>query len=109
MPIPAGVEAVAFVVALIAAFEMPAEDGRAAHFDGRHDAPLFAGHRGAMLVAIDFAIAAEHIRHFQGGALHGPAAQKTCAGAGWGLMGTGCGSRSRGLVAEQTLLVATRR
>jgi len=109
VPIPARVEAVAFVIALIAALEMTAEDGSAAHFDGRHDAPLFAGHRGAMRVPIEFTIAAEHIRHFQCGALHGPAPQKTCGAAGWGLTATGCGSKSRGLVAEHTLLVATRR
>ena len=76
VPIAAGVEAVAFIVALIAAFEMTAEDCRAAHFDGCHDASLFDGHRSAMLVSIGFAVAAEYIRHFQLGALHGPAAQK---------------------------------
>ena len=40
VPITARVKAVAFVVALIAAFEMPAKDSRAAHFDGSHDAAL---------------------------------------------------------------------
>ena len=74
--IAAGVEAVALVVALIAAFEMTAENGRAAHFDGGHDASLCAGHRRAMLLSIGFAVAAEDIRHFQLRAIHGPAAQK---------------------------------
>ena len=70
MAIATGVEAVAFVAALIAAFEMAAEGRSAAHFDGAHDAPLFAGHRGAMSVTISFAVAAKDIRHFQCGALH---------------------------------------
>ena len=35
-----------------------------------------------------------------------PPLRRTAERAGWGLTGTGCGSRSRGLVAEHTLLVA---
>jgi hypothetical protein len=64
VPIAARVETVAFVAALIAAFEMSAQRRGATYFDGGHDAPLFARHRGAMLLSIGFAIAAEHIRHF---------------------------------------------
>jgi hypothetical protein len=76
MTIPAGVEAVAFMVTPIAAFKMTAEGRRATHFDCGHDTPLFAGHRRTMLLSKSFAIAAEHIRHFQLGAIHRPAAQK---------------------------------
>jgi hypothetical protein len=71
VPIPAGVEAVALVAALIAAFEMTAEDCRAAHFDGGHHTPLFRGHRCAMVLSISFAVATEHVRHFQPWAVHG--------------------------------------
>ena len=40
MAIPARVESVAFVAALVAALHMAAERGCPAHFDGGHDAPL---------------------------------------------------------------------
>jgi hypothetical protein len=85
VPIPAGVEAVALVAALIAAFEMTAEDCRAAHFDGGHHTPLFRGHRCAMVLSISFAVATEHVRHFQplGGPWDGPlrSTEEQCASA----------------------------
>jgi hypothetical protein len=64
------------MTALVAAFEVAAERRRAAYLDCGHDAPLFDGHRRAVLVPIGFAVTAEHIRHFQLRAIHGPAAQK---------------------------------
>jgi hypothetical protein len=56
--------------ALVAAFQVTAENGRAAHLDGGHDAPLCHRHRRAMLLSISFSIAAKHVRHFQLGAIH---------------------------------------
>ena len=64
------------MAALIAAFEVAAESGRAAHLDGGHDAPLRRRHRRAMLLSIGFSVAAEHVRHFQLRTVHGPGAQK---------------------------------
>jgi hypothetical protein len=110
VPIPAGVEAVALVAALIAAFEMTAEDCRAAHFDGGHHTPLFRGHRCAMVLSISFAVATEHVRHFQPWAVHGTDRSEVLRNSARRLNRyTGRGSKSRGLVIEHTLLVATRR
>ena len=63
-------------IALIHILHMAAESGRAAHFDGAHDAPLPRGHRRAMLFAVGFAIAAEHVRHFQLRTIHEPRRSK---------------------------------
>src|SRR4051794_3182461 len=65
MAIPARVEGVSLMTALVAALQMAAESGCPAHLHGGHDAPLPGGHRRAMLFAIGCAIAAEHVRHFQ--------------------------------------------
>jgi fructose-1,6-bisphosphatase/inositol monophosphatase family enzyme len=74
--IAAAIERVPFIGALVAAFEVAAENGRAAHLNGGHDAPLSHGHRRAMLLSISFSVAAEHVRHFQLRAIHGPSTQK---------------------------------
>ena len=76
MAIGTRVVGVALVAALIAPLQMAAERGRSTKLDGSHDAPLRRGHRRAMLLSIGFAVLAEHIRHFQFGALHGAGAQK---------------------------------
>jgi hypothetical protein len=76
VPIAARVERIPLMTALVTALHMAAESGCPAHFDGGHDAPLPGGHRRAMLFAVRFAIAAEHIRHFQLRAIHEPGAQK---------------------------------
>ena len=60
-----GVIRVPLMTAIVAALQVAAESGSPAHFDGSHDAPLPGGHRRAMLFAVGFAIAAEHVRHFQ--------------------------------------------
>ena len=64
VPIPAAIETVPFMPALIATFEMTAECGCAAHLDGVHDAPLCLRHRRAMVFSISFSIAAEYVRYF---------------------------------------------
>jgi hypothetical protein len=74
--IAAAIVRVAFVVALIAAFEVAAENCRATHLDGGHDASLSHRHRRAMLLSISFSVAAEHVRHFQLRTIHGPGTQK---------------------------------
>ena len=73
--IPAAIECVPFIAALIAAFEVAAENCRATHLDSGHDAPLSHRHRRAMLLSIRFSVAAEDIRHFQLGTIH--AAQRS--------------------------------
>jgi len=55
----------------VAVLEMTAQGRRAAHLDGGHDAPLCGGERRPMLLSIGFTLAAEDVRHFQLGALHG--------------------------------------
>ena len=74
--ISAGPVTDALVAALIALFDLSPESRRPAHLDGGHDAALRRGHRRAMLLSISSAVTAEHIRHFQPRAFHGPDAQK---------------------------------
>jgi hypothetical protein len=62
--------------ALVAALEMAAENGRAAGFNCRHDAALRHRQRSAVLQTIDGTVTAEHIRHFELGAIHVPGSQK---------------------------------
>jgi hypothetical protein len=64
MSIAATVEAIAFIFALVAAFQMSSKRSGATHLDGCHDAPLHLGQRRAMIVAVSFPVAAEHVRHF---------------------------------------------
>src|ERR1022692_2042589 len=109
MAIAAAIVGVAFIAALVAAFEMATEGRGTAHLDSRHDAPLRHGQRRAMLLSISFSVAAEHVRHFQLRTFHGLNAQKWPEGVRWGATETGCGRRSSGLEVEQTLLVAMRR
>jgi hypothetical protein len=63
MSIAAAIVCIAFMAALVAAFEMAAESRGTAHFDSSHDAPLRHGQRRAMLLSISFSVAAEHVRH----------------------------------------------
>ena len=97
------------MAAAITLLDMTAENGGAADLDRRHDASLCSGQRGAMLLTIDFTVAAEDVRHFQPGTVHQPGAQTSCGAGGVGLLGPGQGSRSSGLAVEHTLLVAIRR
>jgi hypothetical protein len=60
------------VAALIALLDLSAESSRAAHLDGGHDATLRRGHLRDMFLSVGSAVTAEHIRHFQLRALHGP-------------------------------------
>ena len=87
MAIPARVEGVSLVTALVATLHMAAESGCPAHFDGGHDAPLPGGHRRAMLFAVGFAIAAKHVRHFQLRTIHAPRRSKMLRRCGLGLKG----------------------
>jgi hypothetical protein len=59
VPVPTAIEAMPFVVTLIAALEVAPKRCRTTHLDGRHDAPLHLGHRRAVIVSISFPIAAE--------------------------------------------------
>jgi hypothetical protein len=52
--IPAAMECVPFIAALIAAFQMAAERRRTTHFNCGHDTPLRTGHRRAMPLSIRF-------------------------------------------------------
>ena len=63
----------AFVGALIALFQVTAESGSAAQFDGTHDASLRGGQGSSMLFPIGFTVATQHVGDFQFGTIHGPA------------------------------------
>lgn len=106
MPIPARVVPDARVPALVAPLDMAAERGGPTLLDRRHDAPLRGRQRGSGLVTIDIAVAAEHVRHGEPWAIHTRRRQRAEVFAD---VETGRGSRSRGLVAEQTFVVASRR
>ena len=54
-------------------FDVAAQRRRAAGFDGAHDAALSAAEMASMGLAVSSAVAAEHIRHLQGGATTGSA------------------------------------
>jgi hypothetical protein len=90
------------VVTAIAAFDMTTKRRSSTQFDRAHDATLCGAERGAMDLTIGCAVAAEYIRHFRPHAGHRSETQKCFGGAGSGSVGTGRGSRSRGLDVEQT-------
>ena len=71
MPVAAAIVAGTLVRTAVAPLEMTAEGRRSAHFDRGHDTPLCGGERRTMLLTIGFTIAAEDVRHFQLGAIHG--------------------------------------
>ena len=71
MSVAAAIVSVTLVRTAVAVLEMTTKGRRPAHFDRGHDAPLCRGERGIMLLAIGFTIAAEDVRHFQLGAIHG--------------------------------------
>jgi hypothetical protein len=71
MSVAAAIVSVTLVRTAVAVLEMTTESCRAAHFDRGHDASLGRGERRTMLLAIGFTIAAEDVRHFQLGAIHG--------------------------------------
>lgn len=71
MTVAAAVIAGPLVTAAVAALEMTAESGGAAHLDRGHDAPLSRGERRAMLLTIGFTVATKDVRHFQLRAIHG--------------------------------------
>jgi hypothetical protein len=69
--VAAAVVAGPLVTTAVAAFEMTAESGGAAHLDRGHDAPLSRGERRAMLFTIGFTVTAKDVRYFQLRAIHG--------------------------------------
>jgi hypothetical protein len=60
MAVAAGAVGNALVLALIALFQMTAESGGPAQFDGTDDAVLGRGERSRMLFTIGFAITTQH-------------------------------------------------
>src|SRR5580692_3722063 len=77
MAVAAGVVGNALVRALITLFQVAAEGGGPAQFDGTHDAALGRGERSTMLFTISFAITTQHVGDFQPGTFHGPALRST--------------------------------
>jgi hypothetical protein len=97
------------VVTVIALLDVTTKCRGSTHLDRTHDVTLCGGQRSAMVLAKGFTVAAEDIRHFQPATGHRTGAQNCCGGVGFGSTGIGRGSRSSGLDAAQTLLVAIRR
>jgi hypothetical protein len=108
VPITAAIVRNALVATLIALLNVTTERRGSAELDRAHDAMLRRGQQSAMMLTIGLTVAAEHIRHFQPEAGHLCESQKCFGGVGFGSE-IGRGSRSSGLEAEQTLLVAIRR
>ena len=98
--VAAGAVAAAAVPAAVALLDLAPEGGRAALLEGAHDAPLQAAQGVAAAAPEGLAVAPEDIRDLQGRAAHG-ALRRSAEASG------GRGSRSSGLVAEQTLEQAT--
>ena len=71
MSVAAAIVSVTFVRTTVAALEMTTKGCRPAHLDRGHDASLCRGERRTTLLPIGFTIAAEDVRHFQLGAIHG--------------------------------------
>lgn len=90
---------------LITLLDMTTKNRGSAHLDRLHDA-LNRGQQRTMELAKAFSVPAEDVRHFQFCPAHWPGDQKCFGGSGFGSTGTGRGNKSRGLVVEQTLLVA---
>jgi hypothetical protein len=65
MPVAARPVAKALLTALIALFDLSSESCSPAQLDRSHDTPLPCRHGRTMLVSIDFAVAAEDVRHLQ--------------------------------------------
>src|SRR5580704_6434472 len=107
--IPATIEGIPLMATMIATFEVAAQSSRAAHLDCGHDASLRAGHRRAMLLSISFAVAAEHVRHFQLWTVHSAGYSEVLR---WGRLRcnrNGAREQIEWTRGEQTLLVAMRR
>ena len=109
MPVSARVVTNAFMLALVALFQVTAQSGSPAQFDGTHDPALRRGQRSSMLFPIGFAVATQHVGDFQLGTIHESSPQKHWGVAGLVSVGKGCGNKSSGLAVEHTLLVAMRR
>ena len=75
--IAAGVISVALMAAVVTLLQMAAENSGPADLDRGHDAALRRRERSAMLMTIGFAVAAEHIRHFELRAIHVPELRST--------------------------------
>ena len=96
------------MAAFITLLDMAAERGRPAEFDRAHGVALHGGQRTPVLLPVCLAVAAEHVRHLQGTARHGPGAQAGAQAACAAVVGA-ARSASSGLAVAQTLLVARRR
>jgi hypothetical protein len=77
------------MVTAITTLDMAAECRRPTQFNRAHHATLCGAQRGAVILSIGFAVAAEHIRHFRPRAGHQTRAQKCLGGVGGGSIGAG--------------------
>jgi len=90
----------------ITPLDVTAEGGRAAALDGAHDTALPTAERVSVLLTINGPELAKDVCHLEPGGAQGDP-QKWAGGLGGGGSGSTLGSRSKGLVVAQTVLVAT--
>ena len=95
------------VPAGVTLLQVPTQGGGAAGCDRPHHPLLLLG--AGVGRPVGGPVPAEHLRHFEPGPEHRPAAQKTGGGAGAGAGALGSGSRSKGLRVAHTVVVAMRR
>lgn len=107
MPVAARVVGYALMAARIALLDMSAERGRTTKLDGAHHTPLDTTEPVGMSLPVLRAAAAKDVRHLERRAHRG--LQKYSGAVGGDGMGSGCGSRSKGLVVAHTVLVAMRK
>ena len=106
--IPAAIVGNALVATGIALFNMAAKSSGAALLDGAHGAQLPAAQRIGMLLTVGRSVPAKDVRHFEWQRGH-PVAQRWRGGMAGGSNGGGWGSRSKGLMVAQMVLVDTLR
>src|SRR5438477_4847778 len=83
MPVSARVVTNTFMLALVALFQVTAQSGSPAQFDGTHDPALRRGQRSSMLFPIGFAVATQHVGDFQLGTIHEPVLRSTGESPVW--------------------------
>ena len=107
MPVAARVVSDALMATRIALLDMSAERGGTTQLDGAHHTPLDTTESVGMSLPVLRSAAAKDVRHLERRAHRG--LQKYSGAVGGDGMGSGCGSRSKGLVVAHTVLVAMRK
>jgi hypothetical protein len=106
VPISTTVEGDALMSAIVTLLDVTAKRCGAATLDRAHDAALPAAESVSVLLAVARPGLAEDVRHFEPGGAQRPP-QKWAGGVGVGSGGSTLSNKSKGLVVEHTVVVAT--